>query len=87
MSSVVQYLKHKDWHLRRVLALCAGLFLAYQALIHSEALTGVLSLIFLFQAITNTGCFGRAGCTIPYTDNSHKNDSLDLTNTEYEEVN
>lgn len=86
MSSVIQYLRDKDWHLRRMAALSAGLFLAYQALINSEVLTGVLSIIFLFQAITNTGCFGRSGCSIPYTDNSHKNDSLDLTNTEYEEV-
>lgn len=86
MDKTIQYLKEKDWHLRRVLGLGAGLFLAYQALANNEALTGVLSLIFLFQAITNTGCFGRSGCAVPYTDNSQNNDSLDLTNTEYKEI-
>lgn len=86
MNTVFKYLKDRDWRLRRVLGLGAGLFLVYQALINNEALTGVLSLIFLFQGITNTGCFGRSGCSTPYTYNSQNNDSLETDNIEFEEV-
>lgn len=86
MNTILKYLKYRDWHLRRVLGLGVGLFLAYQSLINNEVLTGVLSLIFLFQAVTNTGCFGRSGCAVPYTYNSQNNDSLEIDNTEFEEV-
>ena len=86
MNTLLRYIKVNDWHLRRISALLAGLFLAVQAILHSEALSGILSVIFLFQAVTNTGCFGRSNCSVSYTDNSQKSDSLDLDTTEYEEI-
>lgn len=65
-----------NWHMRRWIALIAGLFFAYQAIINSEALTGVLSALLLFQAVTNSGCFGSRGCAVP------ANDMVETENTE-----
>ena len=76
----------KGWHLRRYMGLGAGLFLAYQAIAAFDGLTGLLSGVFLLQAITNTGCFGKTGCGIPYIENSQKNESFETADIEYEEI-
>jgi len=54
-----------DWHLMRVIRLGAGLFIAYQAWHDGSYLTGLLAGIFIFQAITNTGCCAGGSCTLP----------------------
>jgi len=40
----------------RWVALIFGLVLGYNWLAHSASVSGVLSIFFLFQAVTNTGC-------------------------------
>lgn len=55
----------QQWHGMRIIALLTGLFLAVQAILHLDFLTGLLSIFFLFQAITNTGCFGGRSCAMP----------------------
>lgn len=54
-----------DWHPMRWIALGAGLFFGIQAIANSDGLTGLFSVFFLYQAITNSGCFGAAGCKAP----------------------
>lgn len=46
----------KNWHPMRFIALGLGIFLAYGGFSSSEPALGLLSLFFLFQAATNTGC-------------------------------
>ena len=86
MSNYIQHTVLRGWHLRRFMGLGAGLFLAYQAIAASDGLTALLSGIFLLQAVTNTGCFGRSGCAVPYTNNSQRNASLVTEEADYEEV-
>jgi len=45
-----------NWHPMRWVALGIGVFLAANAFTASEPALGLLSLFFLFQAVTNTGC-------------------------------
>lgn len=45
-----------NWHPMRWVALGIGVFLAFNALTAGEPALGLLSLFFLFQAVTNTGC-------------------------------
>ena len=58
----------QNWNIRRFIGLIIGLFVAIQALIYKDPLLGVLSAFFLFQIVTNTGCFGAGACSIPYPD-------------------
>ncbi len=53
-----------NWNLLRWLRLAIGLFLAYQAWMLHDTLAGVISAIFLIQAITNTSCCGSS-CARP----------------------
>lgn len=45
-----------NWYPMRWIVLTLGLILGYNYLAHSAAIYGILSLILLFQAVTNTGC-------------------------------
>lgn len=71
-----------NWHTRRWIALIAGLFFAYQAFTNSEAITGILSFLLLFQAVTNSGCFGSHGCAIPTTDIEGDTENSEITYTQ-----
>ncbi|WP_416865046.1 MAG: hypothetical protein ACMVP2_21490 [Imperialibacter sp.] len=71
------------WHFARRLRLGFGVFLAAQAIQLSDVLSGVLAALFLFQAITNTGCCGAGGCAVPTTS---KKENLPDQETVYEEV-
>ena len=51
------------WNLRRTLGGFMGLFVAVQAIILKDGLLGAFSAFFLFQILTNTGCFSSAGCS------------------------
>jgi len=64
----------------RWVALAFGLVLGYNWLMHSASLSGVLSIFFLFQAVTNTGCL--AGQCAPRAIASDK----PIEDVEYEEV-
>ncbi len=54
-----------QWNLIRWIRLAAGIYLAVQAVQIHDTIAGFLSFIFLFQAITNTGCCGVSGCAVP----------------------
>lgn len=45
-----------NWYPLRWFMLLAGLFFGYNYLADGTAISGLLSLIILFQALTNTGC-------------------------------
>jgi hypothetical protein len=69
-----------NWHPMRWVALAFGLVLGYNWLMYNASLSGVLSIFFLFQAVTNTGCL--AGQCAPRTTASDES----LEDVEYEEV-
>jgi hypothetical protein len=71
-----------QWNLLRWIRLVAGLFLAVQSLQLHDSITGFISAIFLFQALTNTGCCGVGGCAVPA---SSKNFDVNQE-VEYEEI-
>lgn len=48
----------------RVVALVAGMFFAYQAVWYWDGLAALVSGFFLFQAVTNSGCFGAQNCAV-----------------------
>jgi hypothetical protein len=54
------------WTLRRFIGLFIGLFVAAQSILLMEPLLGVISVYFLYQILTNTGCFGAQACGIEY---------------------
>jgi len=81
LSSIKQTLL-TNWNLIRWLRLALGLFIAYQAIQLHDSLSGIISIFFLFQAVTNTGCCGTSGCAVPITSRKEANE-LDV---KYEEV-
>ncbi len=48
------------WHFIRILRLFFSIVFAVQAAIMKDYLIGMLSLLFLYQVITNTGCYGES---------------------------
>ena len=57
----------RNWHFMRWLRLGIGLFLSWQMVRHPDIFTGLIAGVFLFQAITNTGCCAASGCAAPET--------------------
>jgi hypothetical protein len=50
----------------RILRFALGVFMGIQAVHGKDILAGVLSALLLWQAYTNTGCFGGS-CSVPVT--------------------
>ncbi|MCD6063210.1 MAG: hypothetical protein K0R82_1121 [Flavipsychrobacter sp.] len=71
-----------NWHLMRTIRLVLGLFIGAAALAHADAMMGLFSAFFLFQAVTDTGCCGSAACAQP----SRKSDNKAQAEIEYEEI-
>ncbi len=69
------------WSFMRWLRLVLGLFIIYQAFTLHDTLAGLIGSLFLFQAISNTGCCGTA-CAIP-TASKEETTSNDVT---FEEI-
>jgi len=65
MIKNLKYQLFTGWHLTRWIRLVMGLALLIQAIVASDMLAGAFAFILLFQAVTNTGCCGPAGCSIP----------------------
>lgn len=72
-----------NWHLVRILRLVFGIFVLVQAVTMRDALAGMISALFLYQAFTNTGCCAASGCAVPTT--SVHNDQK-IGEVEYEEI-
>ena len=53
------------WNFMRWLRLLIGVFIAVQAIQTQETFYGFIAAVFLFQALTNTGCCGANGCAVP----------------------
>lgn len=71
-----------NWHFMRWLRLGLGLMAGVQAIQLHDSLAGFVSIFFLFQAVTNTGCCGSTGCAAPQETTSKKED----VEIQYEEV-
>ena len=61
-----------DWHFMRLFRLGIGLFIGYQAWHDSSVMIGALAGIFIFQAVTNTGCCASGGCAVSTKPESNK---------------
>lgn len=72
-----------NWHLARSLRLIFGVFIMVQAIATTDFLIGMIASLFLFQAITNTGCCGVSSCAIP---NSTAKEKISNSVLEYEEI-
>ncbi|HSN47947.1 MAG TPA: hypothetical protein VLR29_04225 [Flavobacterium sp.] len=55
----------QNWNFMRLLRLGLGIYIAFQAYETLSLLSGVVAAFFIFQAVTNTGCCGSNGCTVP----------------------
>lgn len=64
----------------RWLALAIGIVLGLNWMVNTAPISGLLSLFFLFQAITNTGCI--VGACAP----ALQPDQPENKNTDYEEI-
>lgn len=53
-----------NWHAMRILRLALGVFIGVQAIIRPDAFAGIVAALFLFQAVTNSGCCGSGGCAL-----------------------
>ncbi len=72
-----------NWHPMRWVALGFGLFLGFNWLANSAPISGFLSLFFLFQAVTNTGCMaGQCAPAVPQSSPEKSN----IEDIEYEEI-
>ncbi|MHB1177684.1 MAG: hypothetical protein ACYCZO_05065 [Daejeonella sp.] len=64
-----------NWSLMRWVRLVMGAVIAFQAIQLQDVLFGILSIFFIFQALSNTGCCGAAGCNVdPRAENIEKAD-------------
>ena len=70
------------WNFMRFLRLGIGIYIAIQAVETQSLFSGVVAVFFLFQAITNTGCCGSNGCSVPI--NKSKSDKIE--EIDYEEI-
>ncbi len=70
------------WHFMRWLRLGLGIVIAFQAIQSHDALLGLISGLFLFQTITNTGCCGAKGCDASTT----KKTSGETEDVTFEEI-
>lgn len=54
----------ENWHLMRWIRLSFGIIIAVQAIQTHDVLVGSISIFFLYQAVTNTGCCGANQCNM-----------------------
>ena len=71
-----------NWNFMRFLRLGLGIYITVQAVETLSILSGVVAVFFLFQAITNTGCCGSNGCTLP----TNKSNSTKTEEVKFEEI-
>lgn len=81
MNTILENL-FTNWHFMRWLRLGLGIFVAVQAIQHRDVLAGMIACFFFFQVITNTGCCGTAGCSVPSSDKKVNN----AKEVDYEEI-
>lgn len=52
------------WQFMRWFRLVFGILITIQAVYSQDLFSGIIGSFFLFQAVTNTGCCGAAGCSV-----------------------
>jgi len=62
------------WDFMRGLRLVLAVFVGVQAIRFADPLAGMISALFLFQVVTNTGCFGSRGCAVTSTQSQPKDE-------------
>jgi len=77
-----KYMLLNGWTVMRWVRLLLGLVFAYQAISQHDSISALLSVFLLVQAITNTGCCGAQGCTVP----PKQGRELSVEDTRFEEV-
>ncbi len=80
MKSIIQNL-FSNWHFMRWVQLLVGIYMLIHGIQKHDILSYFFSALFLFQAITNTGCCGARNCSV----NSDPKQKVDAP-VEYEEV-
>jgi hypothetical protein len=65
-----------NWNIMRVVRLLIGLYLLISAVQMHDWLVGTLSLLFVLMAVSNTGCCGAQGCSVPYKGPQNNTDEL-----------
>jgi hypothetical protein len=74
----------KDWNFLRIIRLVLGIMMLGQSFqIHSWAI-GLFGGLFIFQSLTNTGCYGAGGCGVPQRSRPANNEHVEEIS--YEEV-
>lgn len=71
-----------DWNLMRFIRLGLGIYIGIQAYQTQSILSGLLASFLLYQVITNTGCCGSQGCSLP----SKKSTTDSIEDVEFEEI-
>ncbi|MDI1354257.1 MAG: hypothetical protein PSX36_05045 [bacterium] len=54
-----------NWNFMRWLRLVLGVYVGVQAILMRDPLSGLISVFFLYQSLTNTGCCGVNSCETP----------------------
>jgi hypothetical protein len=55
-----------NWHITRVIRLILGVCMLVWSIQMLDWTLGLLSLLFIGMAISNTGCCGAQACAVPY---------------------
>ncbi|MEZ7500506.1 hypothetical protein QO200_17400 [Flavobacterium sp. Arc3] len=71
-----------DWHFMRFVRLALGVYIGVQAFQTQSILSGLLASFLLYQVVTNSGCGGVNGCSVPMK--KKNNDAVE--DVEYEEI-
>jgi hypothetical protein len=72
----------EGWHFMRWLRLGIGITIAYQAIRMNDAISGVIAVVVLLQALLNIGCCGVNGCEAPISKSQYSS----VEDIEFEEV-
>ena len=72
----------QNWNFMRFLRLGLGIYISVQAVETLSIFSGVVAAFFIFQAVTNTGCCGSNGCSVP----TKKSNSDKTEEIEFEEI-
>lgn len=75
----------ENWNTMRFVALGIGGILATLAYLQWDGLTLLLSLFFLFQAVTNKGCMVSRNCSVNFS-KPNNSSAKDFNNLSYQEV-
>ena len=62
-----------NWNFSRFLRLGMGLWMLVWSIQSADWAVGLFSGLFIYMALSNTGCCGAGGCAVPYDTKKDKN--------------